>query len=457
MLFKPERFPQSDCFNNRRKLRDIHVPVTYEFQQSLNAAFPTIPRGIQINTAENNKDIQCYIALLIHEAMNDKHDWFEVNTDLLGAMTNGTRRDEIMKFIRESGYFQLVRPAIEGMWCNAYALNKTVNKVGQHNGSCSSAPPLPSVLLPSPFRHRFDTCFRSASDRLWRGSQEYMRNAVAGLERLVLLNVPEGFAEYVARLRMEKKGPKRNAKNGKFMTFEELVSLYLKKFSEFCEDPMEGLKRRSTGRMYSRMANLQKLFRMHLLRVKTSRGEELSVELDMSSTNPVCLGKILLDEFGPRSTVMKYIGDSCTGEIYGKVCSEAGGKFATMERDEQKRQFQIHCFFDKKERFGLSPVFKASARLYPEAAEYLRSVRGMEFGAAFLSARFSRIEARFFIDLVTPALVKNGMPPSNVHDAVKVAESEQEESLKTMNRLAVDYFGFLPRIKPTPPPTICIN
>jgi hypothetical protein len=456
MLFKPDRYPQYDCFNKRRKLRDIHVRVTHEFQQSLNAAFPTIPRGIQQNTAENNKDIQCYIALLIHEAMNDKHDWFEVNTDLLGAMTNGTRRDEIMRFIRKSGYFQLVRPAIKGMWCNAYALNKTVNKVGQHNGSCSLAPP--SLILPSPFRHRFDACFRSASDYLWPGSQDYVQNVLAGLDRIVFLDVPDGFAEHVARLRMEKKEPRRNAKRKRrVLTVEERIVLYLRAFLDFCDDPMDGLKRHTTGRVYSKMARLQKLFRMLLIRIRTSRGVESSVELDMSSTNPVCLGKILLDEFGPRPTVMRFIRDVCEGEIYVKVCSEAGGKFATMQRDEQKRQFQIHCFFDKKGRFGLSLMFKALCRLYPEAGEYLRSVRGMKFGAAFLSARFSRIEAGFFIDLVTPALVKNGMPPSNVHDAVKVAESEQEESLKIMNQLAIDYFGFLPRIKPTPPPTICIN
>jgi hypothetical protein len=458
MLFKPERFQQVDCPRFPRKPKDITVPVSAEFLQSLNTAFPVHPVGIQRNTAENNQDIQYYIGLLIHEALNDKHDWFEVNSELLARMTNSDRREDIMRFIRESGHFALVRPPKKDMWCSAYSLNETVYRVRQHNGCC----PLPcSLALPSSFRLRFDLCFRSAAECLWKGSQDYVRNILAGLERLMILDVPDGFAEQVAEERLRKKGPKkRNKKTGKSFTREELIAFYLQTMQDFRNDPTEGLKRPSAGRLYSRMVNLPKLFRMLLVRVRTSRGSEPSVELDLSTTNPVCLAKILLEKFGPTPSVMRFVQDvctSCSGDIYDRVCAEAGGKFAGLSREEKKRQFQIHCFFDKKARFGLSPLFRAFRRLYPEAGEFVLGIRRLEFGEAALSAMFGRIEARFFIDLAMPALIEKGMPPTTAHDALKVAESEQVEALNIMNKLAGDYFGFMPRIKPSLPPKICVN
>ena len=102
-------------------------------------------------------------------------------------------------------------------------------------------------------------------------------------------------------------------------------------------------------------------------------------------------------------------------------------------------------------------MFRAFRRLYPEAGEFVLGIRRPKFGEAALSAMFGRIESGFFIDLAMPALIEKGMPPTTVHDALKVAASEQDEALKTMNKLKGDYFGFMPHIKPSLPPKICVN
>ena len=128
--------------------------------------------------------------------------------------------------------------------------------------------------------------------------------------------------------------------------------------------------------------------------------------------------------------------------FYENLNNEAGGEFASEDRDLLKIATQIDCLFGRSKHGG--PLFMAMSRVYPDLAAFIRDKRNRH-DVSWLSRKLTNAEGKLFIDCLMPEVSDSGIPCLPFHDGFSVPESTGERVRSLCQRLTSEQLGFAPK------------
>lgn len=170
-------------------------------------------------------------------------------------------------------------------------------------------------------------------------------------------------------------------------------------------------------------------------------GWEDMVYLDLKNSQPVLFNVELNKVYVKGSETLKAEIDRYRKATFAGKWYEELMRIFNTDRDNSKEIWMCIAYSQNKSYQNYKKPFK---KAYPEIYKIIESKKSSNYKNFAISLQ--KLESKIFIDKICKELVDINIIPFTVHDALIVYKSDQDTSLKIMEKVLLESIGGIPKI-----------